>query len=320
MNLNGSEIKVLKTVAKKERESIGEVVRNTKISYPHLSRILKSLSEKGILETRKRGLSKYVYFSDTKHAILLKTFLSEFGHMHLDKILSGSALVVLSPLAYSPLKKDEIISFSQLSERTVQSKLKILREFGIIIKKDKVTYEFNERFNLLREFIIEFRNYMNHKMAIEFANDAIILWQRGNEFLIKTSEFKESEEFMLTSLSAYHKFSVQLFVPEYYYYFYSPFKRDLSVEDIILHTLVLDPTDTRLILGVLLLWKKVEKINLDYMLKESTKYILQPTISALETYFSSRGKIKPDHFPTWEEFQSKAMEYGLDGAQDVYQI
>jgi hypothetical protein len=76
-----------------------------------------------------------------------------------------------------------------LSQKTVQIKLKTLREFGIVFSERGV-YRLNERFGLLKDFLLEFRRYLNLKVAQEFAKDVTILWQEDEEFLIKTSEPK----------------------------------------------------------------------------------------------------------------------------------
>jgi len=162
----------------------------------------------------------------------------------------------------------------------------------------------------LKDFLLEFRRYLNLKVAQEFAKDSTILWQRDEEFLIKTTEPKESKNFFLTSITAFHKYGVQLFLPEYYYYFYSQRKKKLNVEDVVLHALLLDPTDTRVIMSVLLLLEK-QKVNSDYLIKESDRYQLSTTVGNLINYIHAKGKAKPEHFPTWKEYEAKAKEYEL---------
>jgi hypothetical protein len=184
-----------------------------------------------------------------------------------------------------------------------------LREFGIVFS-ERGFYRLNERFDLLKDFLLEFRRYLNLKIAQEFAKDATILWQEDAEFLIKTSEPKESKNFFLTSITAFHKYGVQLFLPEYYYYFYTKRKKKLNVEDVILHALLLDPTDTKVIMSVLLLLKK-QKVNSDYLIKESDKYKLSTTVGNLINYIDTKGKAKPEHFPTWKECEAKVKEYEL---------
>lgn len=207
------------------------------------------------------------------------------------------------------MSRKEIVLRTGLSQKTVQTKLKALREFGIVFS-ERGFYRLNERFGLLKDFLLEFRRYLNLKVAQEFAKDATILWQEDEEFLIKTSEPKESKNFFSTSITAFHKYGVQLFLPEYYYYFYTKREKKLNIEDVILHALLLDPTDTKVIMSVLLLLKK-QKVNVDRLIKESDKYQLSTTVRNLINYINTKGKAKPKHFPTWKEYEAKAKEYEL---------
>ena len=309
MKLTANEIKILREIAKGDGRRIADISISLDISHQSLSRTLKSLKKKGLIETEKGGISKYLYFSETKHSTLFKTLLLEFTHIKFENFLSGSSFEILYNLSIIPMSRSYLALSTGLSEKTIQTKLKNLREFGIVFSESGL-YRLNERFFVLRDFLLEFRRYLNLKTAQEFTKDAIILWQEYDEFLIKTSELKESKNFFLTSITVFHRYGIQLFLPEYYYYFYSERRNKLKKEDVILHALLLDPIDTRIIMSVLLLWKK-QKVDVDYMVKESNKYKLSLTVDDLIKYRQTRGKFKPNHFPTWNEYKLKAKDYGL---------
>lgn len=309
MKLTRNEIRILREIASSIGKRIGDIGSSLDISYPSLSRTLRQLTEKGLIETRKEGLSKHVFFSETKHSILLRSLLTEFEHIRFENILSGSSMEILYYLSKSPLSKIEIVGRTGLSEKTIKTKLRVLREYGIVISQ-RGSYRLNERFNILRDFLIEFKRYLNMKAAQEFSEDAIILWQDADEFLLKTSERKESSNFFLTSITAFPRYGVQLFLPERYYYFHSKRRKKLDPEDIILHALLLDPTDTRVILVVLLLLKK-HRVDVDYLTNESNKYPLRTTVKDLIEYIRTKGEVRPNHFPNWGEYEAKASEYGL---------
>jgi len=309
MKLTTNEIKIFREIAKSGSETIGEIGSSLDISHQSLSRTLKSLEQKGLVETEKRGISKHLFCSETKHSTLLKTLLLEFPHIKFENLLSGSSLDILHSLSGSSLSRNEMMLRTGLSGKTIQTKLKTLREFGIVFSK-RGFYSLNDRFDVLKDFLLEFRRYLNLKIAQEFAADAIILWQEADEFLIKTSEHKEIDKFPLTSVTAFHRYGVQLFLPEYYYYFYSRRKRKLNPDDVILHALVLDPTDTRVVMSVLLLWKK-QKVDAEYLSEESSRYGLRTAVRDLIDYIRTKGEVRPDHFPTWKEYEAKAQEYGL---------
>jgi hypothetical protein len=64
------------------------------------------------------------------------------------------------------------------------------------------------------------------------------------------------------------------------------------------------------IMSVLLLLKK-QKVNGDYLIKESDRYQLSTTVRNLVNYIQTKVKAKPEYFPTWKEYGAKAKEYGL---------
>jgi DNA-binding transcriptional ArsR family regulator len=309
MKLTTNETRILKEIAKGSGKGIKDMASSLNISNASLSRTLRSLKKKGLIETEKRGVSKHVFPSETKHSTLLKTLLTELEHVKFEDFLSGSSLEILYFLSKSPLSRKEIVLRTGLSQKTVQTKLKTLRKFGVVFS-ERGLYRLNERFGLLKDFLLEFRRYLNLKVAQEFAKDATILWQEDQEFLIKTTEPKESKNFFLTSITVFHKYGVQLFLPDYYYYFYTKQKKKLNVEDVILHALLLDPTDTKVIMSVLLLLEK-QKVNVDFLTKESARYQLGTTVRNLINYMDTEGKAKPEYFPTWKEYETKAKEYEL---------
>jgi len=200
MGFTTNELRILREIAKGSGKRIGDIASSLNISHASFSRTLKSLKKKGLIETEKRGVSKHVFFSETKHSTLLKTLLTELAHVKFEDFLTGSSLEILYFLSKSPLSRKEIVLHTGLSQKTVQTKLKTLREFGIVFS-ERGFYRLNERFGLLKDFLLEFRRYLNLKVAQEFAKDATILWQEDEEFLIKTSEPKESKNFFFALLS-----------------------------------------------------------------------------------------------------------------------
>jgi hypothetical protein len=231
--------------------------------------------------------------------------------MNFEKILTGSKMEILSHITDNPLKRKEIEKLSGLAPKTVKVALKRLREFGVVLLEGRFMYVLNERFGLLREFIEEFRRYHNQRLAEGFSTDSVIIWQRGREFLIKTGSSKEHKGFFLTGISAFHRYGISLFLPDYNYYFYSPYKTKLSAEDILLHTIRSDLNSTRTILSALLLWRKNYRMDVKYLLREAEKYEISNVVKALMDYLNTEGKAKPEYFPTWAEYIAKAKEYEL---------
>ena len=312
LELNTLQLSILRSLSSVQYCRIKELAKRVNRSLTRVSIALRDLKEKGFVDVEKTGISKRVAISSNKHSSLLKTFISEHHYMKLEKVLSGPTLEILLPLAYSKIKLSEIIKRSGYSERTVRKVMKKLKELGIVVAEN-FYYSRAPAFELLYEFVKEFQHYLNIKKALGFSPDVVILWERGKEFILKTQlEIKERENLFSTCFAKMHDFGIKLMLPGYRYYFYTPYKKCLKVEDVALHTLAVDRMSTRNILYVLLLiTKNLEKIDVDYIKKEAEKFQLEETIHQLFEYLKSKGRQKPLYFPSWNEFKPRAEEYGI---------
>lgn len=310
IKLTRSQIKVLSLTAKREKMSIAEICGELNALSSHVSRILASLGNKEFIIIEKVGLSKIVSLSNVKHATLFRSLVLEFGHMEFDAMLSGASLEVLSTLCALKLKsRKEIHENSLVSEASAAKVLRKLRSAGIVQKSDSV-YHISARFKTLKDFVAEFRHYLNQRIAQGFASDALILWECNIEFIIESKKSKQENGFFLTSISLFGWFGIQFIVPSSYY-FYSPFTKKLRLENAILHSLFM-PRTRRNILAVLLVWKKNEgKMNLGYLEKVAEKYGVKSEVSDIVNYFATEGRHRAEGFPPWKEFEIKAEEYGL---------
>jgi hypothetical protein len=133
------------------------------------------------------------------------------------------------------------------------------------------------------------------------------------EFLVRTPKntTQTAENFHKTATSKFSEYGLPLF-SEFDIYFYSTNKKTIRPEDIILHTLLIEPNNVRYITYALLLLRKVKKqIDLTYLQKESERLGLKNQIAAmlqfLETHISPEGQ----SLPSWDEFVIKAEDYGV---------
>ncbi|MBS7654686.1 winged helix-turn-helix transcriptional regulator, partial [Candidatus Bathyarchaeota archaeon] len=204
---------------------IKELAEKVGRSLTRVSLALKDLQDKGFVEMKKGGISKKVAISGNKHSILLKTFIIEHQHMMLENFLSGSALEILLPLSYSKMKLSEIVEMSGYSKRTVRRVMKRLKEYGIVATEN-FYYSKALAFELLYEFVKEFQHYLNLKKALGFSPDAVILWDKGKEFILKTGrEIEEGKNLFSTCFAKMHEYGIKLMLPNHWYYFYTPYKR-----------------------------------------------------------------------------------------------
>lgn len=308
LKLTVGELKCLDFIANHGIVRVSDISKALKTLPAHTSRTIARLKERGFIRTEKVGLSKLVSLSETKHAALLRKLTIEFSHMPLEELLSGPSLEVLSAICSLRLKnRKEIAENSLMSEPSAAKALEKTRQAGIVQKIGE-TYTLPPRFQTLKDFVIEFRHYLNHKTALKFAEDAVIMWECNTGFIIESSRSEEENGFALTGVSMFPKFGIPL-ISSKSYLFYSPFARKLRLEDIITHALLIHEPS---ILSILLVWKKNEpEMAIKYLEKQAEKYGAQNSVNEIIDYFASEGRRRAAGFPPWNEFQAKAKEYRL---------
>jgi hypothetical protein len=169
-------------------------------------------------------------------------------------------------------------------------------------------YSVSPRFQSLADFVIEFRHYLNEKITTEFASDGVILWESNHEIIVESKRNREADGFQLTAVSLFARFEIPLLAGTSYF-FYSPRRKKLRLEDAILHALLLPD---RSILPILLVWKKNrQEISLPYTERQAERYGASDRVQKTVRYFETRGAERPEGFPPWDEFLVRAREYGL---------
>jgi hypothetical protein len=176
------------------------------------------------------------------------------------------------------------------------------------VVQKKGAYRISPRFRILAEFTAEFRRYINRKVALEFAPDAVIVWERNVEFILESSRTQESDGFLLTGVSAFATFGVSLMVSKSHF-FHSPFAKRLRLEEVIIHSLLIPNFS---LLPILLAWRKNEaKLDFQYLRSSAEKYDVVASVTEITRYFESQGVQRADQFPPWNEFLARAKEYGI---------
>lgn len=312
LELSVLELGLLKKLCFNEYKNISELAKALKKSSTRVSIALKDLENKGFVERKKRGISKRVVLSNNKHAVSFKTLLNQYPHINFEKLLSGSSLEILLPLTYyHKMKFKDITKLSGCSEITVRRTIKKLKEFGIVVSDRDFFYSIGSFYFWLAEFIRDFQNFINLRLALSFSSTSVILWQWSKKFLIKTREEKKQKNFFPTCYEKMSDYGIQLILTEFRYYFYSPFRRKLRIEDVALHTLFLEQTPRNLLYVLLLIAKNLRRIEWKYIEAESAKFRMESTVQDINKYLETKGIDRPEHFPKWGEFEAKAKEYDI---------
>lgn len=308
LKLTKLELSTINLLARREKLGMSEMGSELGLSSSSTSQVISSLREKNLVGVSRKGLTKTVFLSEAKHATLLRKLNLEFEHIQFARLLSGASLEVLSAICCLKLKnRREIQDNSLVSESSVANVLKSLKQIGLIWKNS--AFHISPRFQTLKNFVREFRHLLNRNIALQFASDSLIVWECNHEFIIESNELKNENDFLLTGISTFSKFGVQLFVSKWYY-FYSPFIKETKLEDAISHSLLIN-RETNL-LPILLVWKKNDrKIDKEYLKKQSEKYGIKKYFDDIINYFETEGIKRATGFPSWIEFLDKAKEYGV---------
>jgi len=302
------EIKILKEIAN-ENHSLSLLMRSLTIKPSRLSNNLKKLRQKGIVLFKKKvdKSRKYVYFADSKHASLLRELLVTYSHINWEDVLAGLGIEVLfQTLDYSKN------TFEDISEVTSWRYSRNFSTLGIITFGQK-GYSINPRFLILENFLIEYQRFIMNSLVRSISERAVILWQKDFECLVRAPKNSpiSQENFMKTATSSLSAFGVHVF-SEYDVYFYSKKRKDLRVEDVILHTLLVERDSVRYATySLLLLKKELEKIDKEYLFREAQRFDLGLQVNAMLQFLETKGVRTGLTLPTWAEFVAKAREYGV---------
>jgi DNA-binding HxlR family transcriptional regulator len=301
-SFNRAELKILKEIARGNYE-LSSIQTRLSIKPSLLTYTLKKLQTKGIVKFTHIGTKKQAYFSDIKHATLLKDLLSIYDHVDWENVLNGKSIEILFQTLSA--SKESL----NVPRNTRWRHGKNFKSRGIITQEGKI----NPQFRGLSEFLKEYQSFFAKKIASTLSDNALILWQQDMEFLLRTQQNtrQAAENFHKTATSKFSEYGLPLF-SEFDIYFYSTNKKTIRPEDIILHTLLIEPNNVRYTTYALLLLKKVKKqIDLTYLQKEAERLGLKNQITAMLQFLETHIHPEGQSLPSWEEFVIKAEDYGV---------
>jgi DNA-binding MarR family transcriptional regulator len=307
------EIEILKVIAN-DNHILSQIRERCSIKPSLLSHYLKKLQEKDIIRVQQVALStemnfansrKSIFFRDTKHALLLKELLTKYSHIKWEDVLPGLGIEVLFQIlagAYSIDQSVSSITFWRYS--------RIFMALGIVTCSGE-DLQINDRFSLLSNFLEEYQSFIIKAIVSSVSESAIVLWQKDFECLIrlpKTTEISRSD-FVKTATSCLPDYGIQL-MSDFETYFFSKRKTRICLEDIILHTLLIERGNVRYVTySLILLKKELAQVDKDYLLKRATWYDLGLQINAMLEFLRTRGARTGSGLPTWNELMAKMREY-----------
>ncbi|MCL5252741.1 MAG: hypothetical protein M1351_01425 [Candidatus Thermoplasmatota archaeon] len=260
------------------------------------SRVIHNLESKGFVSVIRKGSSKEVRLSKHLHAQYFSDLIKKEPFVAWEKVLSYSKLgALMRSMGFFP-----DMNFSRTTD------WRITRDIGALAQP-------NYRNSSLKEFLRVYADYITRDFASKkFPPYAALVWNRGFRYLIRVPAGKGMTGNLIpTAISVFPHFGISL-VTEYDYYFYNPSHDVLSVEDYIVHTLLIDPGSTIYITyAILLLLRSVKLINRVRLMQTANDYSVTSSIQAMIDYIDTNGRKRSSNLPPYEELLEKAALYGV---------
>lgn len=277
-----------------------DIRKKLNLSSGTVSKITTKMIKNGLAKKNRQGMKVIVEISQTPHAQKLELIIKNFIRLPLENILSYSNLKLIAILEY-PLNKKEISQILNVSRQWTYKTIRDLSQYGIILKKQD-GYYFNSIHQPLFEFAKEYCSYKNHQTLKTISEDSQIIWQHGDEFLFKTK--KELTKPPETAVTAFSKYDLPLLGDTKYYY---NTERKLQTNDIILHTILINPQSKTYNAYACLLYEKTKPGDI---IKKARIYNLTDHIQTLIS-FIEKQESKKKFLPKWDEYNSLAEQYGV---------
>ncbi len=304
--LSKSDIRILRELVDSEPSTVSELDESTGLTIQTVSQELSVLSQLGFVHREKRGQTRRIHLSDTKHARLLRNMIVHSSQLRYEALLSGKSLDVLSAIHLLRLSSiKEIEEYSQTSHVKVIELLARYKQLGVAAKRGDV-YHLGVRYSGLGEFLSEFRSYTNLKAIREKIPSAIVVWERDRDLLFRSSEGAISGS-QPSAFSAFPRFGVDVFVGDGDYYFSSPRSINVGVEEALVHAMLAaeGPRERTLILVLL----RKGRVNDRRLLSLSRVYRAEDTAKSYLDYVKTEGGHRPEGFPEWAELTRRFREY-----------
>lgn len=280
----------------KKPTPISELANLLGLDHSTISTAVCSLVAEGLAEKQRDGKKVLVKRSNTLHSHSLEDILKEYPRLPVEKLFTNSSMEVLSVLTH-PHNITDIAAMTGLNRHTVSTVLKNLSPYGIVLK-EKGRFLLNKRHHHIVDFVKNYWRSTANQLLRHIADDAIILWQRGPEFLFKTQTVleRESEQNInQTAITVFSRYKLQT-ITTTRYYFHG--KRQLSLEDHIIHTILIDSQNPTYNSYALALITQSGATNL---LKASRHYDLEKHIMLLMEYQRTKKKNNDAVLP-WGEY------------------
>ena len=302
------EIAITRAISDHKYSSIRDLSNFMGKSASSISQTVKSLETKGVIKTKRKGMKKLMEISDRNYALSLQEMFRSEPYVPWEKLISNLNIAVL----FRNLTGEESFEYG-ISPVSLWRARRNLSMHGMYFTSPEKQSAGNRN---LSRFIVEFSDHVSREyLAEKLPGDAITIWRSGYRCLFKRRDYsrKVAEKPLIdtfpTALTVSSDYGIQLMTSDSYYY-HEPNLNKLDIEDVILHTLLIDPeSQTYSTYALLLAFKNKRKIDMNLLIDKSRKYKLVDRTRNFVNYIKSNGKTREWPLPDQKELQEQADLY-----------
>lgn len=259
IKINKTEVDILQLILHNPL-SEKDIANELDLSPSWTSECITHLASIGFIYIEKKGISNFSQIIKNSFGESLKLLLTEKGMLNLKAILPDSGLVILPLLLQPGSNLNEISCRTGLTKRTIHNKLHDWKSMGLIkLNKYPEVIVLKERDPYLQQFLIEFCKTRNRLFLSKKYPKAVIVWEWRDEFIFTTNEKMDDNIFLKAGVTGLEEFTNEL-VHNSEYYYYCTYKKVLSLEEILIQSIRIDPINPR---QIRIIRNQMEEGNID---------------------------------------------------------
>lgn len=286
------------------RKRISDISSEMGISRSYASRVAESLERKNLLKKSRHGSGVFIEIPANPKAIMLEKILKAYNAR---RIFRGKREIYMIEFL-EPLGMHEIVKRTGMSTKSAYSFLGEMTSLGVILEKNG-KYSLNPEKTELIDYIKMVREEVVHGGAEQAAE---VVWRKGAESLKKLPLGSRASG-VRTAFSVFPENGIQVFPREEYYY--HPAK-NISLEEIFVHSLVFSRTKQDMALSMLLYLKHKGRMETERIKEVSRHFGVSGIFLDVLAYIGKNPVKNSSLFLPWNEFMKKAELYGIKIRED----
>jgi len=276
--INQTELKILELMLQR-KISETEIARELNLSLSWISECVHHLVDIGFVRIEKKGISRFSQICNDALGESLKRLMIENRMLNLNAILPDSGLLILPLLLDPGSDLKEISERTDLTRRMIRNKLSDWKSMGLIgLERYPDILMLTERETHLSQFLIEFCRARNRSYLSKKHPSGVVVWEWRDEFIFSIDKKIEDDGFQKAGVTGLEDFDDVLFHSSEYYYF-CPGKDSLSIEEILIQAIRLDPLNPRM---TRMMKRQLENGNIDekILIMHAKKYDVSHKLKA----------------------------------------